>query len=160
MATNKPRMEAHLDYPRFMCRKIDIALNRSAVGERVSLPRPLSAAFVDRGPLHRILQVGEAGFAHPIVSRTELVIVTGCEALVLNIGAIEFGEFGPTCRAVIVVPIFTPAGVTAKLESESLQVNCVVDSPLNFGPRSNCHTLVSMLPGARLLSGQIGNMAQ
>jgi hypothetical protein len=68
--------------------------------------------------------------AGPLIQGTFRIVVTGSEALVLNVRTVKLSEFSPTCSAVVMIPILTPPSVPAKLQSQPSQAAGVIDTPL------------------------------
>jgi hypothetical protein len=84
-------------------------------------------------PLHVVSQIIEAGLADPLIAGTFRIVIAGSEALVLNVGTVKVSKFGPTCSAVIVIPIVTPPSIPTKLQLQPIEVACVIDAPLFVG---------------------------
>jgi hypothetical protein len=72
----------------------------------------------------------EAASADPLVAGAFRIVFASRVTLVLNVGTLILREFDETCRAVIVIPTFTPFGVAAELQSLSFETASAVDMPL------------------------------
>ena len=81
-------------------------------------------------PVHVVFQIVKAGSAYPFIASTFGIVVAGGVALVLDIRTVKFGELRPTRGAVIMVPAFAPASVTAKLQFEGHEMASIIDPPL------------------------------